>query len=78
MKAHRSQVVIVFDKDFSFLAMQMATNHHCKAFSYDVSFIIGTYLNTCVKVLATSSVLDPKGRILAIFQYLREELSHGR
>ena len=31
-----------------------------------------------MKVLATASVSDPKGRILTIFQYLREELSHGR
>ena len=61
MKSLRSQVINVFDKDFSLLAMQTATSHHCKEFSYDVSFIIGTYLNACVKVLATASVSDPKG-----------------
>ena len=53
-------------------------SHCCTEFAYDVSCIIGTYFNGCVKLSATDSVSDPGGRILTSFQYLRDELSHGQ
>ena len=55
----------------------MGTSHRCNVFAYDVSCIIGNYLNACVKVLATVSLTDPGGRILVSFKYLRDKLIHG-
>ena len=59
-------------------SLQMATSHHCTAFAYDVSCIIGNYLNACMKASATVSLTDPGGRILVSFQYLINKLIHGR
>ena len=78
LEALHSQDVDAIDKDFSLFSMQMVTSHRCTAFSYDVSCIIVTYLNACVKASATASVSDPGGRIPILFQYLRYKLSHGK
>ena len=56
----------------------MAISHRCTEFAYDVSCIIGTYLNASMKASSTASMSDPGGRILVSFQYLRDKLSHGR
>ena len=55
----------------------MATSHHCTARAYNVSFIIGTYLNVCTEALTAAYISDLGGRISVSFQYLREKISHG-
>ena len=57
----RSHAINMINEKFSSFALQIATSHRRTEFAYDVSCIIGTYLNTCVKALATASVLDPGG-----------------
>ena len=73
VKALRYQVVEVVNKGFSSVAMQISTSHCCIAYEYDVSFIIGTYLNVCMKAPETDSLSDPGGQIMTSFQYLGEK-----
>ena len=63
MEALCSQFVDAIYKDFSLFAMQMEKIHHFTAFAYDVSCIIVTYLNACMKASETAYVLDPIGLI---------------
>ena len=49
--ALRSQFVDAIEEYVSLFAMQTSTTHRCTALSYDIFFIIGTYLNACVKAL---------------------------
>ena len=72
------QVVNALNKGFSSFFLYMETRHRCTAFTYDVSCIIGDYLNACMKALATVSLSDPGRRILVSFQYLKDELRHIR
>ena len=55
----------------------MEISHRCTTFDYDVSCIIGNYLNVCMKASVTVSLLYPGGRILVSFQYLKDNLSHS-
>ena len=55
------KVVDSIDEDFDLFSLQMRTSHRCMAFAYDVSCIIGNYLNACAKVLTTISLTNPGG-----------------
>ena len=66
------------DEEFSSFSMQITMSHRCTAFAYDVSCIIGNYLNTRVKSSATVFLLYPGGRNLVSLQYLKDKLGHVR
>ena len=72
------QVIDKIDKYFSLFALKMGTIHRCTEFAYDVSCIIGTYLNACMKASENVSISDPGGKTPASLQYLRGKLIHGR
>ena len=78
VEALRPQVVDSINKDFTLFSLQMAMSHCCTAFAYNVSYIIGNYLNSCVKVLVTVSPADPGRRIPVSIQYMMDELRYYR
>ena len=63
VEALQLQVVNTLEKKFALFLLQISMSYRCTAFAYDVSCIIGNYLNACVKVLATVSLLDLVGLI---------------
>ena len=67
-KALKLQIINTIDEKFDFFLIQMATIHRCTAFAYDVSCIMGDYLNYFVKALAMVLLSDPGGRIPVYFQ----------
>ena len=40
------EIIITSDKDLSSFLVQMATSHWCRAFAFNVSCMINSYLNT--------------------------------
>ena len=78
VEALRPQAVDAIDEEYAYFSLQMAKSHHCTLFAYDVSCIIGNYLNAYVKALATVLLTDPGGLILVYFQYLKEKIIHSR
>ena len=72
------QIADAIDEEFSLFSMQMATSHCCTAFDYEVSCIIGKYLNACVKASETVLLLKPGGKFPEYFQYLQDKLAYGR
>ena len=47
-------------------------------FAYDMLWIVSTYLNTCILASTAASEGDPGARTPVSFQYLIDELDHGR
>ena len=70
------QIADAIDEEFALFSMQMDTSHRCTAFDYEVSCIIGNYLNACVKASATVLLLNPGGKIPVYFQYLQDDLAY--
>ena len=56
----------------------MKKNYRCTAFVYDVSCIIGNYLNDCMETLEKVLLSEPGGRIPEYFQYMKDDTSHNR
>ena len=72
------QVVNALNEYFASLLLQMSMSHRFTAFAYDVSCIIGNYLNSFLKASSMVLLSDPGGRISLSFQYLKDHLCHNR
>ena len=47
-------------------------------FAYDVLWVVGRYLNACVLASSTAGQGDPGARTPCLFQFIINELDHGR
>ena len=47
-------------------------------FTYDVSWVVGRYLNACVLASLAAGQGDPGARTPCLFQFIINELDHGR
>ena len=71
-------LIITIYKNLSSLLGKMATSHRCTAFVFGVSCIINAYLNSCSKASAMATPSYLGGRTPASFQFIIDELEHGR
>ena len=47
-------------------------------FAYDVSWVVGRYLNACVLASSAAGKGDPGARTPCLFQFIINEMDHGR
>ena len=56
----------------------MAVQETTTRFTYNMSWIVLAYMNACILASTAAAEGDPGARILVSFQYLIDELGHGR
>ena len=71
-------LIVTIDEKFSSFSRQMVKIHQCTSPAYNVSCIVNTYLNKCIKASATYSTYNMGGRSPTLFRFIIDEMDHGR